>query len=157
MSHLFSQSVSLLGRDKQPSHFRDVKLSGNVFLVSCDVYGGHKKNLWNIVSKGLSWLRPVVSQDFERKTRLELATPTLARLCSTNWAISAIMLWTPQTMPAASSLYRFRWCKCTTKIWKSKFPCDFFCIFLNAGAGYGLIQESGGVCIRASRHNSGSG
>ena len=26
----------------------------------------------------------------ERKTRLELATPTLARLCSTNWAISAI-------------------------------------------------------------------
>ena len=27
----------------------------------------------------------------ERKTRLELATPTLARLCSTNWAISAII------------------------------------------------------------------
>ena len=27
---------------------------------------------------------------FERKTRLELATLTLARLCSTNWAISAI-------------------------------------------------------------------
>ena len=26
----------------------------------------------------------------ERKTRLELATPTLARLCSTNWAISAM-------------------------------------------------------------------
>ena len=26
----------------------------------------------------------------ERKTRLELATLTLARLCSTNWAISAI-------------------------------------------------------------------
>ena len=26
----------------------------------------------------------------ERKTRLELATPTLARLCSTNWAISAV-------------------------------------------------------------------
>ena len=28
----------------------------------------------------------------ERKTRLELATPTLARLCSTNWAISAFFL-----------------------------------------------------------------
>ena len=28
----------------------------------------------------------------ERKTRLELATLTLARLCSTNWAISAICL-----------------------------------------------------------------
>ena len=28
---------------------------------------------------------------FERKTRLELATPTLARLCSTNWAISATL------------------------------------------------------------------
>ena len=28
----------------------------------------------------------------ERKTRLELATPTLARLCSTNWAISACLL-----------------------------------------------------------------
>ena len=28
---------------------------------------------------------------FERKTRLELATPTLARLCSTNWAISAFL------------------------------------------------------------------
>ena len=27
----------------------------------------------------------------ERKTRLELATPTLARLCSTNWAISAYL------------------------------------------------------------------
>ena len=26
---------------------------------------------------------------FERETRLELATPTLARLCSTNWAILA--------------------------------------------------------------------
>ena len=29
----------------------------------------------------------------ERKTRLELATPTLARLCSTNWAISANWKW----------------------------------------------------------------
>ena len=28
----------------------------------------------------------------ERKTRLELATPTLARLCSTNWAISALVV-----------------------------------------------------------------
>ena len=28
----------------------------------------------------------------ERKTRLELATPTLARLCSTNWAISAFLI-----------------------------------------------------------------
>ena len=27
----------------------------------------------------------------ERKTRLELATLTLARLCSTNWAISAFL------------------------------------------------------------------
>ena len=27
----------------------------------------------------------------ERKTRLELATPTLARLCSTNWAFSAYL------------------------------------------------------------------
>ena len=31
--------------------------------------------------------------NFERKTRLELATLTLARLCSTNWAISA---WTSE-------------------------------------------------------------
>ena len=30
----------------------------------------------------------------ERKTRLELATPTLARLCSTNWAISAFVTFT---------------------------------------------------------------
>ena len=30
----------------------------------------------------------------ERKTRLELATPTLARWCSTNWAISA--KWRPE-------------------------------------------------------------
>ena len=28
----------------------------------------------------------------ERQTRLELATPTLARLCSTNWAIATLML-----------------------------------------------------------------
>ena len=32
---------------------------------------------------------PPPGQRKERKTRLELATPTLARLCSTNWAISA--------------------------------------------------------------------
>ena len=35
-----------------------------------------------------------ISADFlflERKTRLELATPTLARLCSTNWATSAFL------------------------------------------------------------------
>ena len=31
----------------------------------------------------------LLSSLHERKTRLELATPTLARLCSTNWAISA--------------------------------------------------------------------
>ena len=30
-----------------------------------------------------------ISLFLERKTRLELATPTLARSCSTNWAISA--------------------------------------------------------------------
>ena len=30
-----------------------------------------------------------ISGKMERKTRLELATPTLARWCSTNWAISA--------------------------------------------------------------------
>ena len=34
--------------------------------------------------------RSVVNWPEERKTRLELATPTLARSCSTNWAISAI-------------------------------------------------------------------
>ena len=31
-------------------------------------------------------------ESIERKTRLELATPTLARLCSTNWAISARLI-----------------------------------------------------------------
>ena len=38
---------------------------------------GNRRNLFNCLSA------------CERKTRLELATPTLARLCSTNWAISA--------------------------------------------------------------------
>ena len=33
--------------------------------------------------------QPLAVLTKERKTRLELATPTLARLCSTNWAISA--------------------------------------------------------------------
>ena len=37
---------------------------------------------WQNLSQHFCWL-------LERKTRLELATPTLARLCSTNWAISA--------------------------------------------------------------------
>ena len=34
-------------------------------------------------------LSSIISKKQERKTRLELATLTLARLCSTNWAISA--------------------------------------------------------------------
>ena len=37
-----------------------------------------------------AWLcHRYVIKKMERKTRLELATPTLARWCSTNWAISA--------------------------------------------------------------------
>ena len=37
-----------------------------------------------------SWVLTVIrTEHLERKTRLELATPTLARLCSTNWATSA--------------------------------------------------------------------
>ena len=40
-------------------------------------------------------LSSIISKKQERKTRLELATLTLARLCSTNWAISANNLsWT---------------------------------------------------------------
>ena len=35
------------------------------------------------------WLK-IQNKKMERKTRLELATPTLARWCSTNWAISAL-------------------------------------------------------------------
>ena len=38
-----------------------------------------------------STIPPPGQSTFERKTRLELATPTLARLCSTNWAISAFV------------------------------------------------------------------
>ena len=34
-------------------------------------------------------VRRIGHHKIERETRLELATPTLARLCSTNWAISA--------------------------------------------------------------------
>ena len=33
-----------------------------------------------------------LTQGFERETRLELATPTLEGLCSTNWAIPACLL-----------------------------------------------------------------
>ena len=36
-----------------------------------------------------NWAKEANTFEVERKTRLELATPTLARLCSTNWAISA--------------------------------------------------------------------
>ena len=43
--------------------------------------GSLGKNLIILKSKRLAFSQPF---DFERKTRLELATPTLARLCSTN-------------------------------------------------------------------------
>ena len=44
---------------------------------------------WNErVYHSATWAKNV-SEYLERKTRLELATPTLARSCSTNWAISA--------------------------------------------------------------------
>ena len=36
-----------------------------------------------------NWAKEANTFKVERKTRLELATLTLARLCSTNWAISA--------------------------------------------------------------------
>ena len=45
-------------------------------------------NLGKVVLYQLSYFRKYLLM--ERKTRLELATPTLARLCSTNWAISAL-------------------------------------------------------------------
>ena len=41
---------------------------------------------------GKTRLAPLSIQNFERQTRLELATPTLARLCSTNWAIAASVI-----------------------------------------------------------------
>ena len=44
-------------------------------------YGVAPSNLIILKSKRLAKCQPF---DFERKTRLELATPTLARLCSTN-------------------------------------------------------------------------
>ena len=40
--------------------------------------------------------RPIKICLLERKTRLELATLTLARLCSTNWATSACHLFVPR-------------------------------------------------------------
>ena len=39
-----------------------------------------------------NWATPAFVFILERKTRLELATPTLARLCSTEWATSAIFV-----------------------------------------------------------------
>ena len=50
-------------------------------------FGRNKKSVTSLWSNGLSVRRN--SPSLERKTRLELATLTLARLCSTNWAISA--------------------------------------------------------------------
>ena len=46
--------------------------------------------------------------NLERERRLELPTPTLARLCSTNWAI-----------PAESVLF-FKWKNYTKKFWAGK-------------------------------------
>ncbi len=37
-----------------------------------------------------AWLK-LISKRLERETRFELATPTLARSCSTNWAIPACL------------------------------------------------------------------
>ena len=65
----------------------------------------------------------------ERKTGLGPATSTLARLRSTNWAISAFTYLSTRSpvLPIPGCRNRFfpvpcfRWCKCTTKIWFSKF------------------------------------
>ena len=48
----------------------------------------HSRNGQGILSPSCLPIPPF-EHPSERKTRLELATPTLARLCSTNWAISA--------------------------------------------------------------------
>ena len=48
-------------------------------------------------------LSTFAQQTLERKTRLELATLTLARLCSTNWAISALFLQPFIIFPIASA------------------------------------------------------
>ena len=48
----------------------------------------HSRNGQGILSPSCLPIPPF-EHPLERKTRLELATPTLARLCSTNWAISA--------------------------------------------------------------------
>ena len=56
-----------------------------------DVVIDHIRNLW--IRRNICKKKSPVSGAFvcslERETRLELATPTLARLCSTNWAILA--------------------------------------------------------------------
>ena len=64
----------------------------------------------------------------ERKTRLELATPTLARSCSTNWAISAFFL----TVKVRSFVLHFEsGCKGTAFFWHTQIFLHFFCIFLH--------------------------
>ena len=62
---------------------------------------------WNVrVYHSATWALLFFAQLFsftERKTRLELATLTLARLCSTNWAISALFLQPFIIFPIASA------------------------------------------------------
>ena len=63
------------------------------------------------------------ASSFERKTRLELATPTLARLCSTNWAISAVHL------KFTCAMFFDCECKGTPYFLICKFFRNFFLIF----------------------------
>ena len=63
----------------------------------------------------------------ERKTRLELATPTLARLCSTNWAISAFYFFALRRSVVLSNRY-WRFCECKGMNFShtgKTFPCFF--------------------------------
>ena len=79
--------------------------------------------------RGFSLLCPFLFGLLERKTRLELATPTLARLCSTNWAISAIFRTLQSFFLIASANIRQKKILCKKNFKKIIFFCylPLFC------------------------------
>ena len=58
--------------------------------LTCAYYGGVSRSRTELHGFAIQCITALLTRrELERETRLELATPTLARSCSTNWAIPA--------------------------------------------------------------------
>ena len=94
---------------------------------------------WNErVYHSATWALQITA--FERKTRLELATPTLARLCSTNWAISAFA--SQIRFLRLRSLRESKLSHSLARKFRLHFTTKTLCVSLNGCKGSSFFQSS---------------